>query len=122
MLTTAFTSLFGTTTPLALAPMGGAAGGALAAAVSNGGGLGLLGAGRADDPAWLEHELDVLCRGRGGHRAPSSRTSSKPATRHSRNSPGSVIAAGSSVAATQQVSSCEVSEIMAAPPGRGAKG
>lgn len=30
------------------------------AAVSNGGGLGLLGVGRADDPAWLEHELDVL--------------------------------------------------------------
>jgi nitronate monooxygenase len=60
MLTTGFTSMFGLTEPVALAPMGGAAGGALAAAVSNGGGLGLLGAGRADDPAWLDHELDVL--------------------------------------------------------------
>lgn len=42
MVSTAFTAMFGLTKPVALAPMGGAAGGALAAAVSNGGGLGRL--------------------------------------------------------------------------------
>lgn len=60
MWTTTFTTLLGVRAPIVLAPMGGAAGGALAAAVSNGGGLGLLGAGRADDPAWLESQLEVL--------------------------------------------------------------
>ncbi len=60
MLKTAFKAMFGIAKPVALAPMGGAAGGALAAAVSNGGGLGLLGAGRGDDPSWLERELDEL--------------------------------------------------------------
>jgi nitronate monooxygenase len=44
-LTTAFTELFSLRHPIALAPMGGSAGGALAAAVSNGGGLGLLSGG-----------------------------------------------------------------------------
>ncbi|HEY3895162.1 MAG TPA: nitronate monooxygenase [Pseudonocardiaceae bacterium] len=34
--------------PIALAPMGGSAGGALAAAVSNGGALGLVGGERSD--------------------------------------------------------------------------
>lgn len=63
---TAFTDLFGIEHPIALAPMGGAAGGALAAAVSNGGGLGLLGAGSARDPAWVERELDVLVAGTSG--------------------------------------------------------
>lgn len=57
---TAFTELFAIDHPIALAPMGGAAGGALAAAVSNGGGLGLVGGGRGDDWAWLEHELSVV--------------------------------------------------------------
>ncbi|TMR16586.1 hypothetical protein ETD86_24675, partial [Nonomuraea turkmeniaca] len=41
-LSTTFTKLFGVRHPIALAPMGGSAGGALAAAVSRGGGLGLL--------------------------------------------------------------------------------
>ncbi|MCD2197793.1 nitronate monooxygenase [Actinomycetospora endophytica] len=59
-LSTTFTERFGISHPIALAPMGGAAGGALAAAVSNGGGLGLLGAGSGGDPAWVERELDVL--------------------------------------------------------------
>jgi nitronate monooxygenase len=45
---TAFTELFSVQYPIALAPMGGSAGGALAAAVSNGGGLGLLGGGPGD--------------------------------------------------------------------------
>jgi len=39
-LCTAFTEFFAVQHPIALAPMGGSAGGALAAAVSNGGGWG----------------------------------------------------------------------------------
>ncbi|MEV6749250.1 nitronate monooxygenase [Streptomyces sp. NPDC051080] len=45
--------------PIALAPMGGSAGGALAGAVSRGGGLGLLGGGGGDED-WLARELPVL--------------------------------------------------------------
>ncbi|MFF4826390.1 nitronate monooxygenase [Streptomyces sp. NPDC001312] len=58
-LSTAFTELFGVEHPIALAPMGGSAGGALAAAVSRGGGLGLLGSGNGDRE-WLARELPVL--------------------------------------------------------------
>ena len=58
-LPTAFTELFALEHPIALAPMGGSAGGALAAAVSNGGGLGLVGGGRGDW-RWLERELAVV--------------------------------------------------------------
>jgi nitronate monooxygenase len=58
-LRTTFTELFGVAHPIALAPMGGAAGGALAAAVSNGGGLGLVGGGR-EGPEWLERELAIV--------------------------------------------------------------
>ncbi|GGI94241.1 NAD(P)H-dependent flavin oxidoreductase [Streptomyces brasiliensis] len=58
-LTTAFTELFGVEHPIALAPMGGSAGGALTAAVSRGGGLGLLGSGFGDEE-WLARELPVL--------------------------------------------------------------
>jgi nitronate monooxygenase len=58
-LSTAFTKLFGVQHPIALAPMGGSAGGALAAAVSRGGGLGLLGAG-AGDRDWLARELPMV--------------------------------------------------------------
>ena len=61
-LTTAFTELFSLQHPIALAPMGGSAGGALAAAVSNGGGLGLLGGGNGD-PDWLARELPMLAEG-----------------------------------------------------------
>src|SRR5215469_1001162 len=56
---TALTRLFSIAYPIALAPMGGAAGGALAAAVSNGGGLGLVGGGRADH-GWLDRELAIV--------------------------------------------------------------
>jgi nitronate monooxygenase len=63
-LSTAFTELFSVPHPIALAPMGGSAGGALAAAVSNGGGLGLLGGG-AGDPDWLGRELPVVAAGTG---------------------------------------------------------
>ncbi|MBO0693587.1 MAG: nitronate monooxygenase [Acidimicrobiaceae bacterium] len=55
-LTTAFTELVGVEVPIALAPMAGSAGGALAAAVSNGGALGLVGGGTGD-PDWLDREL-----------------------------------------------------------------
>ncbi|MFJ9966792.1 NAD(P)H-dependent flavin oxidoreductase [Streptomyces avermitilis] len=58
-LSTRFTELFGVQHPIALAPMGGSAGGALAAAVSRGGGLGLLGAG-GGDPEWLARELPLV--------------------------------------------------------------
>lgn len=55
-LSTGFTTMFGIEHPIALAPMGGSAGGALAAAVANGGGLGLVGGGR-QPPEWLDSEL-----------------------------------------------------------------
>ncbi|MCY1145573.1 nitronate monooxygenase [Actinoplanes sp. Pm04-4] len=58
-LSTGFTRMFGVRHPIVLAPMGGTAGGALAAAVSNGGGLGLLGAGDGD-PGWLDREVAVV--------------------------------------------------------------
>lgn len=56
---TAFTDLLALRQPIALAPMGGAAGGALAAAVSNGGGLGLVGAGTGARD-WLDRELTIV--------------------------------------------------------------
>jgi nitronate monooxygenase len=63
-LTTAFTKLFGVRHPIASAPMGGSAGGALAAAVSRGGGLGLLGAAYGDRD-WLARELPIVVQGTG---------------------------------------------------------
>src|SRR5262249_18231185 len=56
-LRTAFTELFSVQYPIALAPMGGASGGALAAAVSNGGGLGLIGGARTQ-PEWVAREVE----------------------------------------------------------------
>ena len=63
-LTTAITRLLGVDHPILLAPMGGVSGGALAGAVSEAGGLGLIGAGYAD-PAlgwgsdeWIAAEFD----------------------------------------------------------------
>lgn len=56
---TAFTELLGVAHPVALAPMGDVAGGALAAAVSNGGGLGLVGGGGANRD-WLGRELVLV--------------------------------------------------------------
>jgi nitronate monooxygenase len=61
-LATAFTEAVSVAHPVALAPMGDVAGGALAAAVSNGGGLGLVGAGRGDDRRWLQRELSLVAR------------------------------------------------------------
>ena len=59
----AFTDLSGIRHPVALAPMGGSEGGALAAAVPDGGGLGLAGGG-AGDADWLDRELAIAA----GHR------------------------------------------------------
>jgi nitronate monooxygenase len=64
-LRTPFTEFFSLRHPIALAPMGGSAGGALAAAVSNGGGLGLVGGGRGD-PGWLDRELPIVAAGTAG--------------------------------------------------------
>jgi nitronate monooxygenase len=61
---TAFTEFFSVEHPIALAPMGAASGGALAAAVSNGGGLGLVGGGRSDWN-WIDHELEIVAGGTG---------------------------------------------------------
>jgi nitronate monooxygenase len=59
VLPTAFTRALAIEHPIASAPMGGSAGGALAAAVSNGGGLGLVGGGRGGRD-WLARELALV--------------------------------------------------------------
>ncbi|HLI10456.1 MAG TPA: nitronate monooxygenase [Alphaproteobacteria bacterium] len=51
--------------PILLAPMGGISGGALAAAVTRAGGLGIIGGGYGDR-AWLERELDAAGEARIG--------------------------------------------------------
>ena len=56
MIATALTEMFGLAHPIVLGPMGGVSGGHLAAAVSNAGGLGLVGGGYGD-PAWIRTEL-----------------------------------------------------------------
>jgi nitronate monooxygenase len=58
-LSTDFTRLAGVRHPIVLAPMGGSAGGALAAAVSRGGGLGMLGSGDGNRE-WLAREVSIL--------------------------------------------------------------
>jgi nitronate monooxygenase len=58
---TVLTDRLGIVHPIVLAPMGGVAGGRLAAAVSNAGGLGLVGGGYGD-PSWLRAELDLVSR------------------------------------------------------------
>ena len=55
-LRTRLTELLAIRHPVLLAPMGGTAGGKLAAAVSEAGGLGLIGGGRSD-AEWLEREF-----------------------------------------------------------------
>jgi nitronate monooxygenase len=63
-LSTRFTELFGVRHPIVLAPMGGSAGGALAAAVSRGGGLGMLGSGNGERE-WLDREASIVAAGTG---------------------------------------------------------
>ena len=58
---TRFSTAFGLTTPIALAPMALAAGGALAAACANAGALGLLGGGYGDRP-WVQREHALALR------------------------------------------------------------
>ena len=62
MIVTALTEMFGLQHPIVLGPMGGVSGGQLAAAVSNAGGLGLVGGGYGD-PAWLRTELSRVKEG-----------------------------------------------------------
>ncbi|MEV4545709.1 NAD(P)H-dependent flavin oxidoreductase [Micromonospora echinaurantiaca] len=59
---TEFTELLGVRHPIVLAPMGGSAGGALAAAVSRGGGLGMLGAADGQRE-WLDREVPIVASG-----------------------------------------------------------
>ncbi|GAB3831471.1 hypothetical protein GCM10027610_021650 [Dactylosporangium cerinum] len=61
-MTTRFTTLAGVRHPIMLAPMGGSAGGALAAAVSRAGGLGMLGAADGNR-AWLDREVPIVAAG-----------------------------------------------------------
>jgi nitronate monooxygenase len=56
---TRFTEQVGIDYPIVLAPMAGFSGGRLAAAVSNAGGLGLVGGGYGDS-AWLRRELELV--------------------------------------------------------------
>jgi nitronate monooxygenase len=62
---TKITEMFGIAAPIVLAPMGGIAGGALAAAVSDAGGLGLIGCGYADPKTgygsdeWIHQQFDL---------------------------------------------------------------
>lgn len=57
-LSTRLNRYLGLTAPIISAPMAGVAGGALAAAVSRAGGLGLIGGGYGDR-AWIEREFDA---------------------------------------------------------------
>ncbi len=59
MIRTPFAQLFDLQYPIVLGPMGGVAGGRLAAAVSNAGGLGMVGGGYGER-AWLETELALV--------------------------------------------------------------
>lgn len=56
-----FMHKLGMSAPIVSAPMGGVSGGALAAAVANAGGLGLIGAGYGERD-WLAQQLDVLAQ------------------------------------------------------------
>lgn len=58
-LRTALTTLLDLEHPIVLAPMGGSAGGVLAAAVSNAGGLGLVGVG-SGDARWMDREVEMV--------------------------------------------------------------
>lgn len=58
-------NLFDIVHPVLLAPMGGIAGGALAAAVSGAGGLGLIGGGYGDRD-WLERQFEAAGNARVG--------------------------------------------------------
>jgi len=65
MIVTKLTEAFGLRHPIVLAPMGGVAGGRIAAAVSNAGGLGLVGGGYGDRE-WIARELAIVKNGTRG--------------------------------------------------------
>src|SRR3990170_7312276 len=67
---TALTRLLGIEHPIILAPMGGVAGGALAAAVSNAGGLGLIGGGYGNPKAGYGGEMFMEKQFRAAGNAP----------------------------------------------------
>ncbi|MFN8071404.1 MAG: nitronate monooxygenase, partial [Mycobacterium sp.] len=59
-LSTPWAAAMGLSAPILNAPMGGVAGGALAAAVTRSGGLGMIGIGSAGSTALLQRELAYL--------------------------------------------------------------
>lgn len=59
MITTPLTRWFDLTAPVFGAPMAGVAGGELARAVSQGGGLGMIGVGSATEPGWLAEQAQL---------------------------------------------------------------
>jgi len=61
-MTKELTERFDLSCPIMLAPMGGVSGGTLAAAVSNAGGLGMVGGGYGD-LQWMKRELDLAVAG-----------------------------------------------------------
>jgi nitronate monooxygenase len=65
MLHTAFTEMFGVDVPVVGAPMAGVSGGRLAAAVSAGGGLGMIGVGNTTTPEAIRTEAQVASQSRG---------------------------------------------------------
>src|SRR5690242_15885476 len=65
VISTKLTEAFGLRHPIVLAPMGGVAGGRLAAAVSNAGGLGLVGGGYGDRE-WIAREIALVKEGTRG--------------------------------------------------------
>jgi nitronate monooxygenase len=71
LMKTKITELFQIEIPIVLAPMGGVAGGALAAAVTEAGGLGLIGCGYADPETgyggeWIHQQFDLAAGRRVG--------------------------------------------------------
>lgn len=79
MIATDLTRLLGIRHPILLAPMDGTAGGTLAAAVSEGGGLGMIGGGYAD-PDWLQREIALAGEARVGIGFIAFALSERPAT------------------------------------------
>jgi nitronate monooxygenase len=63
VLTTWLTARFDVAVPVVSAPMAGAAGGRLAAAVSTAGGLGMIGVGDAATPSWVRQEASIAAEG-----------------------------------------------------------
>ncbi|MGH3159383.1 MAG: NAD(P)H-dependent flavin oxidoreductase [Streptosporangiaceae bacterium] len=65
MLSTPFTEMFGVDVPIVGAPMAGVSGGRLAAAVTAGGGLGMIGVGNSTTAAAITAEVQVARQGGG---------------------------------------------------------